>query len=260
MSSHRRIGWIATAAIVVALAACGDDGATEVATDRQPSDGGTSVAGDAQQVECGGVSFDGTELSDAPSVSSLAQGPAGAVDDMGRPAFDPSQDWKVVSVSDRHVALVRALERPLDAGGGDLRTHEARGLSLITGASNVPDGWMLTSAGECTPRLVTDGGLEAADLTLADPPMPADTSIDLLVQERDCASGEPADGRIEVIELVETADQVRLRVGVRPRGGDQTCPSNPPTPFTVELIAPLGDRAIVDSSIVPPRPVPVGGG
>lgn len=246
----------ATAALFVALASCGGQATTEVAIDTQPTDGTSSVAGEAQQVNCGGSTFDIARLPEAPSISSLPEGPAGAVNDMGAPAFDTSQDWMIVFDSDRRVDLIRELEQPPDNGGGDIRTHEARVLSLITGASNVPDGtWMLTSVGACTPQIVTDGDLGAAHLTLAGLPSPAATTVDVLVEERDCASGKTAEGRIEVIELVETAEQVQLRLGVIPQGGDQSCQGNPPTPFTVQLTAPLGDREVVDSSIVPPRPL-----
>ena len=246
-------------ALVVALAACGD-GATEVATGSQESEGAVPAEGDAQQVDCGGSVFDVSGLSGASSVSSLSGGPAGAVDDAGAPAFDPSKDWKVVTVSRRRVDLMRELEQPRDNGEGDIRTHEVRTLEQITGSTNVPGGtWLLTASVECTPRLV-DGEVPAADLTLAHLPSPAATSIGLLVRERACASGASAEGRIEVIELVETAEQVRLRVGVESRGGDQTCPSNPPTPFTVALNAPVGDREVVDASVVPPRPLTLGDG
>lgn len=245
----------ATAVLLVALAACGEEGVAETVPGSQASDDTGPVVEDAQQVECRGISFDLAELSEAPSVSSLPEGPAGAVDDMGAPAFDPSLDWKVVSESDERVDLVRELEQPLDNGQDETYTHEGRTLTLITGAPNVPDGWMKTSAGECTLRVPTDGDLKVADLSLANVPSPATTTVDLLVRERACASGEPADGRIEVIELVETAEQVRLRVGVKRQDGDQSCQGNPPTPFTVELSAPLGEREIVDWSIVPARPL-----
>jgi len=207
------------------------------------------------RVECGGSAYDADALGDAPSASALPEGPAGAVDDLGDPAFDPTLDWSVVHQDDGRVDLVRELEEPLDIGGGDIRTHESIGLERITGSNNVPDGtWMLTSAGPCAPRLVDDAGLEAADVTLADTPAPEDSTLDLLIQERACASGQDADGRIEV-ELEETATQVRLRVGVQPSPGAQTCQGNPATPLTVELAAPLGDREVVDASVVPARPV-----
>ncbi|HEX6234808.1 MAG TPA: hypothetical protein VFZ63_16890 [Jiangellaceae bacterium] len=101
--------------------------------------------------------------------------------------------------------------------------------------------------------------MTAADhpLTLAAALSPGDASVDLLVHERACASGESADGRIKLIELNETTEQIQLRIGVRPRDGDQDCQDNPPTPFTIDLSEPLGDREIVDASVLPPRPVTV---
>ena len=113
------------------------------------------------------------------------------------------------------------------------------------------------SSTRCAQRLVTDDDLVDTDLTLADTPSPGDTSVDLLVTERECASGHNAEGRIELDELTQTTEQVRLRIGVRRRGGDQNCLGNPPTPFTIELDGPLGEREIVDASVVPPRPVTV---
>ena len=219
----------------------------------------TGCGSTSNEVNCGRSVYDPVELADASPASSLPDGPAGAVDDAGAPAFDSSQDWKVVHQSDDRVDLVRELDEPFDNGGGDIRTHASRTLERVTGASNVPDGtWMLMSSGPCAQRLVTDEDLVDTDLTLADTPSPGDTSVDLLVTERACASGHSAEGRIELVELTETTEQVRLRIGVRPRDGDgQTCQGNPPTPFTIELDEPLGDREIVDASVVPPRPVTV---
>lgn len=170
-------------------------------------------------------------------MSSLPDGPAGAVDDAGTPAFDPSLAWKVVHQSDDRVDLVRELDEPVDMLGGDVRTHASRSLELVT-----------------------DDGLRVADLLLAEAPAPDDTAVDLLVQERGCASGQSAEGRVEIVELTETADEVQLRIGVRPPDADVwTCPGNPSTPFTVKLNESLGDRKIVDVSVVPPRPVTVAG-
>lgn len=243
----------ALVALIVALAACGD-GEDET---RVVAESDAAVEG-ASEVNCGGSVFEFSALSDAPSASSLPEGPARAVDDAGAPAFDASQDWKVVHRSDERVDLVRELEEPFDNGGGDVRTHESRRLEPITGADDVPDGtWLLMSDGSCTPRLVTEADLGRADLTLADSPSPDAISIGLLVHERACASGESAEGRIEIVELDETTEQVRLHIGVRPREGNGTCPGNPPTPFSVELSEPLGDREIVDASTVPPRPLMV---
>ena len=42
---------------------------------------------------------------------------------------------------------------------------------------------------------------------------------------------------------------------VRPLDGPATCPSNPPTPYTLRLDRPLGDRTLADGGTIPPRPV-----
>ncbi len=72
---------------------------------------------------------------------------------------------------------------------------------------------------------------------------PTATSIPIVVNEMECASGRSATGRIEV-EIAYGPDEVGIEVGVRPLGGDQNCPSNPNTPYIIELSEPLGDRSI----------------
>ncbi|HUF06636.1 MAG TPA: hypothetical protein VMP86_04515 [Candidatus Binatia bacterium] len=79
------------------------------------------------------------------------------------------------------------------------------------------------------------------------------TEIHVLVTERACNSGEDASGRIVNPAVVLGEERVVVTFAVRPRGGDQTCPSNPETPFVLELPEPLGDRALFDGSTVPPR-------
>lgn len=251
--THRLIP--AGIAVAVFITGCGSTSLTF------RGDSNASQVADVATVNCGGSVYDPVELADAPPASSLPDGPAGAVDDAGAQAFDPSQDWKVVRHSDDRVDLVRELDELFDNGDGDVRTHESRTLERITGGINVPDGtWLLTSAGPCTQRLIAGDDLGEADLTLADTPSPGDMSVGLLVHERACTSGQSAEGRIQLVELNETTEQVQLRIGVaRPPGGDQTCEGNPPTPFTVDLSEPLGDREIIDASVVPPRPVTVNG-
>lgn len=239
-----------TGLAVMLLAACGQGAGPVLAG------GGESGRGDGATVDCGGSVYAAGALDDGPPASTLPAGPAGAVDDLGEPAFDPEQGWLVVHQSEDRVDLVRELAEPVDNGGGDVRTHESLSLERIGGASNVPDGtWLLTSAGPCAQRLIGDIDM-AADATLARQPVPEARALELLVQERECASGRDAEGRIQV-DVEETAEQVLLRIAVRPLGGAQNCPSNPATPFTVELSEPLGDREVVDGSLVPPRPLTV---
>lgn len=240
----------------VVVASCGGEDQESVQASSDPGRGPASES--AVEVECGGSLFDLNEFANAPLGSSLRDGPAGATDDAGAPAFDPNQDWRVVHQADDRVDLLRELDDPLDNDGGDVRTHESRVLELITGANNIPDGtWLLTSAGPCVPRLITDGDVNFADVTLPEAPSPDATSIELFVHERACASGADATGRIELVTLRETPEEVLVAIGVRPREGDQDCQGNPATPFIVELSEPLAGRSLFDASVVPPRLITV---
>ena len=84
-----------------------------------------------------------------------------------------------------------------------------------------------------------------------------DERIALLVTESACNSGGQATDRVELVELVETETTVGVVIGVRPHedGMARTCISNPPTPFTVDLEEPLGDRAIMNAAVVPQREI-----
>ena len=86
---------------------------------------------------------------------------------------------------------------------------------------------------------------------------PGSTSIPILVVEQGCSSGANAEGRI-VADVIESNDQVRIDVAVKPLEGAQTCEGIPPTLYTVELDEPLGDRQIVGTSdperVPDPRP------
>lgn len=79
------------------------------------------------------------------------------------------------------------------------------------------------------------------------------TRIPIEVMERSCADGRSADGRIAPPEIVYGDDAVVVTVRVIPVAGGATCPSNPPTPYTLELEEPLGDRALLDGATDPPR-------
>lgn len=90
---------------------------------------------------------------------------------------------------------------------------------------------------------VVDGVVEPAGWGLRYEPDRSATQLELLVEERECASGRSAEGRIEV-EVNETPEAISLAVGVRRLDGDQECPGNPRTPYRVELAEQVGDRVI----------------
>ena len=78
-------------------------------------------------------------------------------------------------------------------------------------------------------------------------PDPAATSVEVLVDEQGCTSGEGAAGNTAepVVEL--TGTEVRIAVSTYIRKGAQACPGHPLAPLVVELGEPLGSRTLVDA-------------
>ncbi|GLX97796.1 hypothetical protein [Herbidospora sp. NBRC 101105] len=154
------------------------------------------------------------------------------------------EDWHIVEESSDRVALIREIEKPVPADLGD-STHQY----LLIERFGANDGWHLRRSTRCSLHRVFPG-LDDADLTFGSS---SGTHLNLLVTERGCASGQPAAGRVELVELEETDQEVRVAVAVRPKHGGATCQGNPPTPFTVELSRTLGDRSVVNVGVHPAR-------
>ena len=83
---------------------------------------------------------------------------------------------------------------------------------------------------------------------------PDSQTVEIVVRERQCASGDTAEGRIQRPDVDYRPDAVVVTVKVREKGGSQNCPGNPLTPFTLELDEPLGNRELLDGGRGEPRP------
>jgi hypothetical protein len=201
---------------------------------------------------------DGLTCGGGPSFpAAVLDGPVGAEDGPG-PAAEalrrhlatdhiemdwlPDAGWIEVSRTD---SLVLYLARDLAAGGTWLHVSVGR-----EGEEWEVDGW-----GGCSLQPDLGPGLGIASFRVA----PAEdldataTEIPVRVTERACNSGEDARGRIVVAAIDEGDDSVTVTFAIRLRLGAQTCPSNPETPFVLELPEPLGDRSLLDGSSIPPR-------
>lgn len=86
---------------------------------------------------------------------------------------------------------------------------------------------------------------------------PETTEFVAMVTERACASGQSSEGRVVGPEITYADDAVTVTFGVRPRGANQDCPSNPPTAVAVTLSEPLGERRLLDGGSDPPREPPI---
>ena len=158
----------------------------------------------------------------------------------------PLGDWAVVHIGDDLAWFV------LDGGEWEeLAAVERRG-----------DRWLWageSSGSRCEPAVVLPEGLGRVDVHL-DPdnlPSPEATEIALLVTEQGCANGREMGDALRGPQVVETDDAVVVAFAVVPITGGADCPGNPPTPVTITLPEPLGDRVIQDGLYFPPKTVTV---
>ena len=219
---------------------------------------GPRGASSSGSYDCLGTAIPVEAVTDPRPATELGTDGRAALGGLEVPTIDPAE-WTIASEAPDRVVLLRMLAEPEDLGAGDVRTHERLVISMVD-APNIPNSpaWMLSALGTCA--LATDTpGAGSATVTLdpARPPDPASAEVPLLVTERGCNSGEGAEGRIEVASLRQTGAAVEVVITVRPRGGGQDCQGNPPTPFTLTLDEPLGDRDLLDASAVPPRLITV---
>jgi|GEM_PF-990219 len=233
----------------VAAAALSVAGCSGVGTGPGPTDAGVyACLGSAIPVEA---------VADPRPATQLGEDGQAALAAPDMNGIDPAE-WFIASEEPEKVVLFRELSVPEDLGAGDVRTHERLEVGLVEPDAGV---WMVTAYGSCALTLdVPGGGTATVTLDPSAPPDPTSTEVALLVTEVACNSGEDAAGRVEIAFLMETDTAVEVVLAVEPRGGDHTCPSNPPTPFTLRLDAPLGDRQLVDASVVPGRPITLPGG
>lgn len=111
-----------------------------------------------------------------------------------------------------------------------------------------------TDADQVNPAAISQRESDRVDpWWLKSVPGPDDRTLDLLVEEQDCASGQSADGLI-ASDVRYEEDAITVWVNVRERTEDRSCPGNPDTPYTIRLREPLGERKILDGNRTPPAP------
>lgn len=160
----------------------------------------------------------------------------------GEPDLFPDHGWHRVAAGPGGVTFVAP-------GPGDPAW-------VVVVAAPGPDGWTADLYGACTAQPALPRGIGPADFWLdpkAAPPGREATELHGLIRERSCASAKPPDGRIQPPVIVFDERSVVVTVTIRERPGGQDCPANPEAPITIELGQPLGDRAILDGSVFPPR-------
>lgn len=164
--------------------------------------------------------------------------------------IEGASDWFVVQDTEEVVTILREITPDESPDPTTLPADHDKITVFWADAVNVAPGWIVGSTGPCA--LTHDLGQLTVPAVTFDPAQPRDLSsreLHLLVTEQTCNSGEDAEGRIEPVSVDEKSDRIALVLGVRPRAGDQNCPTNPATPYTVTLTEPLGDRLVVNAAL-----------
>lgn len=123
-------------------------------------------------------------------------------------------------------------------------------IALVMSAMAVGCGQALSTTSQGSSEPTSDAPL--ARWHLAADPRPEDQTLPLLVNEIECASGQSADGRIATPEVEYRQDAVVITMRVERRSDSEDCPSNPDTPYNLELREPVGTRALLDGGQTPP--------
>jgi hypothetical protein len=245
-------------ATVAALAACATPHSGQVGgTTPSPSGGATTPppAGE-RRYDCNGRPVDPVAFAAARPAATLPAKQIAIIESAtltidGEPLGLDADQWIVVASADDQIDLMRRVS------DGDQALDPAHDWMHVIIGDFESARWALKSSATCV--LAFDlSPLTAAEIRLdpAMPPNPSSRDLALLVTEQECNSGQDAGGRVRLIELVETANAVKVMIGVDPTGkSGSDCPANPPTPFTVTLAGPLGARAILNGNLVDARPI-----
>lgn len=243
-------------AALFALSAC----ATPDGPGAAPAPTAAGPADHPDVVLCQGNEVPVDALEHPRPASELAFPAASALDGRDVAAFEPlgPLEWLIAQETDERVMLMHELAVPDVGAGGDIREY----MYVIISTDSMParpgeSPWAVVEASTCSPtRDIGELGVAGVTLDPSSPPDPGSDRLALLVTEGECNSGEPATGRVELAEITETETTVELVMGVRSSGARTAgCPSNPATPFTVQLERPLGDRVVLNAAVVPARPV-----
>lgn len=252
---------LALLAPLAVLVGCGER--TSAASDPSPSPEGPPVlkVDGEVQIGCGGesgwpasVMADGLQgvLTDAEVVAAfrsfLADPQVGTELEVNLLAAGAEDtEWRVLAADGDEVAL--GLGRWTDEG-------PARD-AYVFGMERKEEGWRWTGGGNCSQLgPVVEEGLTWVEVSSPPGGVVRDTTtVDVGVTEGTCTGGRDPLPHLREPYVEETAQSVTIYWTSDPPGGVSSCIGPPPTPTTLTLSEPLGDRALLDGSRFPPAPV-----
>jgi hypothetical protein len=187
----------------------------------------------------------GAETADHPAAEALRA----LIADSPLPEADsplPERDqegWLVVVLTEEDALFL--LPTPLDAD------HAYSNAEFNLGDS----GWEFVRSGQCDVKPWFEG-LETArwELPPGSEPSSDSQTLNVLVFELSCASGQGPEGRIVLADVAYLDDSVVVTLGTEPLPGPQTCQGSPPGEYSFDLEEPLGERKLYDGWVYPPEP------
>jgi hypothetical protein len=229
--------------LALVLAACADPelGGT---TTTEP---GPTTTGPELRATCGAVELAGGLDPVLPSTPIDSEGEAAlaAIDEVApaESSFFDQYEWFTAESTDDRLTLfgVPLGETPDGAPPYANATFERDGDTWR------PEGW-----GQCRVEVSSPGyGVAHWVLDPTIDPASSGTELHVLINERECASGEPPVGREILPVVLEEPGSITITVLVEPVSGGAECPSNPWHPITIDLSEPVGGRSLFDSSVAP---------
>ena len=173
------------------------------------------------------------------AIDALVDGPTGV--EAG--GFDEDYRWSIASRTDEDLVLF-GQGSTAEAGLADARFTREDG-------EWTPRGW-----GGCRVEIQADGFGPARLATESKQSLSKNsTELSLVINEKDCTSGQAPTDRDVVPVVTETDETVSIVVLVERVTGDAECPDNPWYPITVTLDEPLGPRELLDAHEFPSQPV-----
>ena len=206
---------------------------------------------------CQGVEVPARALREPRSATELPEDVVAVFEHPNSPVVGRLSDW-LIAVEQRRVRRHHAQARSaLDLGEETSEPRHRLDLGVAGPAMPLAPPWGRRFE-SCTPRSTSSAVAHGSDLRSTPRRSPSPTT-----NGSPCSSPSPRATREARPPTGSTRrarrdpTTVGVVIGVRPHedGMARTCISNPPTPFTVDLEHPLGDRVIMNAAVVPQREI-----
>jgi hypothetical protein len=196
-------------------------------------------------LSCGGPAFSvevlhsarGAELADHPASAALAEA-------IRSRDVRSRAGWRIAHLTDNDALFLLEVRRSDGTSSWWQAEFAARGAS-----------WELVTTGTCEMRPFFGDAFGPGiwELAVGTELTADDTTVNVIVTELACASGQSAEGRVTEPAVAYEVAAVTIYFAVERLPGNQTCPGNPDLAATVRLAEPIGGRRLLDGSSYPPE-------